>query len=223
MVTPALPFHGLSGVDEGARTPLPHLLAVLVLAAALYGAVFGAWRGGQQMAWSAAKMPALMLSVTAASAVGNTLLAQTFGWPCPLRETLRAMLTVFATASVLLASLGPVLVFLALSLPDPEPDRLGTYRLLLCLHTGAMALAGLTGLSRLRSTIIRLAGPRRAGRVFVAWLLLTGAAGSELSWLFSPFLSRPDRPLMLANPNAFRMNMYEYLGYHLFGVGRPPI
>ena len=222
-MTPLFPFLGAAHADAGARTPLPRLLATLVLGAALYGAAFGSWRGGQQIAWSAAKMPVLMLSVTAASAVGNTLLAQALGWPCPLRETLRAMLTVFATASVMLASLGPVLVFLALSLPGPRPDRLGTYRFLLCLHTAAMALAGLTGLARLRLAMLRAAGARRGRRVFAAWLLLTGAAGSELSWWFSPFLSRPDRTLMLANPNAFRMNMYEYLGYHLFGVGRPPI
>ena len=196
------------GAGGGAR-----LAAQLAVAAAVYGASFGCWRGGVQILWSAAKMPLLLLSVTLACALGNFMTAQLLGLDLSLRQTVRAMLRAFAVAALVLAGLAPVFWFLASSLPRPgESEAAAAGRVLLVLHTAAVGLAGLVGNLHLWKLLCERAGRRAvAARVMVAWLALGGASGSELSWVLSPFLTHPDRPLAFLNPNAFRMNMYEYL------------
>jgi hypothetical protein len=212
-----------AAVAESARPPaeLVRLAGRLATAAALYGAAFGWWRGGWQVVWSAAKLPALLLVVTATCALANYMLAAVLGMRLGFRQSLHAMVHAFAVAALVLAALAPVFIFLAVALPGPEsPDATRTYALLLAAHTAAVALAGVIGNLNLWRSLLTLARGRHdlAARVLAGWLTLCGLVGSEWSWVLSPFLTHPERPLVFLNPNAFRMNMYEYL----WTVTRPP-
>ena len=205
-----------AAVAESARPPaeLARLAGRLAAAAALYGASFGWWRGGWQVAWSAAKLPALLLAVTATCALANYMLASVLGMRLGFRQSLHAMLHAFAVAALVLAALAPVFGFLAVALPDAtSADASRTYPLLLAVHTAAVALAGVIGNLNLWRSLLTLARGRRvlAARVLAVWLGLGALVGSEWSWVLSPFLTHPARPLVFLNPNAFRMNMYEYL------------
>ena len=189
------------------------VVTLLVAAAALYGASFGLWRSPTQAASSAVKMPGLLLSVAAVSALANTWLAQSMGTRISLAQTLFGMLLGFTIAAVLLAAVSPVFFFLAVTLPGPlTPAAMTSYRCLLTLHTLAVGLAGTAGVARLLRLLDLITGqPRAALRVLLAWLAVCALAGSELAWVVSPFLNRPGEPEMLLNPDAFTMNMYEYL------------
>ncbi len=188
-------------------------LVNLTLGSAVFGAVFGGWRSWQQGLLCAVKMPILMLAVTGFSAVVNTLMAQALGARISFRQTLTAMVLAFAVCSVVLAACAPITAFFAWQSPAPGQygDR-AAYRALLVLNTTVVGLAGVVGNIRLFRVLVVLAGARRkATRVLMAWLLMGGLTGCELSWVLSPFLARPDTPVPVLNPNAFRSNFFEYL------------
>lgn len=210
---PDAPFVLHEAAGRRALPILARTAAVLAATSMLYGFSFGLWRDPLQAAFAAVKMPVVFLGAVGIAGLGNAMIAQLLGVPISGRQTLQAMLLSFAVTTVLLAALAPVFAFLALALPPPsrDPGR-GTYFTLLALHTGAVAGAGVAGNLRLWRLLRAVAGStRKAALTMACWLGLGGAAGSELSWICSPFLARPDRPVVFLNPNAFRMNMYEYL------------
>jgi hypothetical protein len=197
---------------RGARVLLSSLVT-LVAGSALFGAAFGFWRSGGQALLSAVKMPLLMLAVTGFSAVVNTLMAQALGARLSFLQTLRSMLLAFAIASAFLAACAPVTAFFAWQAAAPgTPGDLTAYRALLVMNTVVVGVAGVIGNVGLLRVLETLTGARRlAGRVLLAWILVGGLAGCELSWVISPFLARPDLPVPVMNPNAFRRNFFEYL------------
>jgi hypothetical protein len=198
-------------IDSG--TGLAGPAVALALGAALYGAAFGLWRSPFQSLCSAVKMPLLLVAVVLTTTVVNTMLAKALGAPLSWRHTLAGMLTGLATAALLLGALSPVAAFFALQCPAPGATGDATaYRALLVAHTAAVGACGFAGCARLLRYLRReVPDPRRAGRVLVAWLLTTGLAGCEWSWVLSPFLAKPGLPVPLINPDAFSGNFFEYL------------
>lgn len=212
----------LLGLREGGRAGRRVMLtcAVALLAgSAMFGAAFGGWRSWEQALLSAGKMPLLMVSVTAFSAVVNTLMAQALGARLSFRQTLGSMLLAFAIASVLLGALAPVTAFFAWQAPSPgAPGDMNAYRTLLVLNTAVVGAAGIAGNLQLYRLLGALTASRhKALRVLVAWMLVGGLAGCELSWVLSPFLARPDVPVPVLNPNAFKSNFFEYLFHSAAG------
>jgi hypothetical protein len=186
---------------------------LLATAGFLYGASFGFWRSPDQTIYAAVKMPALLFAVAAVSAAANAMLAQVLGLEISRRQTLLFNLAGFAITATILAAISPVFFFIAATLPPPgSPGDHRIYCTLLTLHTTAVAFAGFAGYAKIFS-LLRVLAPTRAlaTRVLVAWIFVAGLAGSELSWIFTPMLARPREPVPSLNPNAFRMNMYEYL------------
>jgi hypothetical protein len=201
---------------ETARRPVAMLVrTALILAAssAIYGFSFGFWRDPIQAIFAACKMPVMFLGIVAITGLGNTMIAQILGVEISGRQTLQSMIVSFAITSVVLASLAPVAMFLAVAMTGPADDKYcATYFLLLVLHTCAVAIAGFIGSLRLWHLLRNVAGTfRKAALTMICWTGLNGIVGSEISWICSPFLARPDREIVVINPNAFRMNMYEYL------------
>lgn len=195
--------------------------ACLCVGSALFGCAFGLWRGPGQALLSAVKMPLLMLLVTAFTAAVSTQLAQVLGARLTLRQTLASMLLAFAIASLILGALAPVTAFFAWQAPPPgTPGDMAAYRALLLLNTAAVGVAGVLGNLKLYRLLATLLGSRAlAARVLAAWIGVAGLTGFELSWVLSPFLSRPDLAVPLVNPIAFRVNVFEYLVR--VGTGRP--
>ena len=65
---------------------------------------------------------------------------------------------------------------------------------------------------QLHDLLRRLTGSVAVSRKIIAmWISICALVGMEFSWLFSPFLARPDIPLPFINPNAFNTNFIEYL------------
>jgi len=188
-------------------------LATVIVGSACYGAVFGLWRSPVQAAYSAFKMPGLILAVTLGSAAINSMLAQVLGSGLSLRQVCACILLSLAIASALLGALSPVMLFLVLQVPPQDsPQAMTVYRLLLVGHTAAIGLSGIVGNVRLYQLLVALTGSRTISiRVLTAWIMVSGLAGCELSWVASPFLAKPGIPVPLWNPDAFNGNFFEYL------------
>lgn len=187
---------------------------LIILAGSMcYGAAFGAWRSWLQASYAALKMPLFIFATVAASATINTMLAYRLGARLTFPQVLALMLIAFAIISALLGALAPIVLFFSLTVPDrTSPEAMAVYRAVLIANTAAVGLCGIAGNLRLYSMMEELIGNRTvARRVLVAWILISGLAGCEFSWLASPFLARPDIPVPLLNPNAFKSNFFEYL------------
>jgi hypothetical protein len=220
----------LCRMDEGLRTaiardpPAPRILLGSCLAAlagsAIYGAVFGLWRSPEQALYSAVKMPFLIVSVTLVSSAVNTMLANALGARLSFRQVLSAVALGFAITCTLLAALSPVALLFVFQVPGPDtPDAMAIYRALLPAHTAVIGVCGIVGNVRLYRLLVSMTRSRPlAARVLAAWILVSGLAGCELSWVVSPFLARPDIPIPFFNPNAFTGNFFEYLWRAMSGV-----
>jgi len=210
---------------------LSRMCLTIAVCAALYGAVFGVWRSPEQAVYAALKLPLLLFAVVLASSVVNTMLAQVLDVPLSLATVSLMMLTGMAVASVVMASLAPVVFFFTLQMPPPDPAVVGLptahpavgpslriFRQLLVMHIAIIGFAGITGNLRLYATLRKLApSASLARRVMVAWLIVSGFVGCELSWLFSPFICKPNYPPHLITRTYWEGNFYEHLYHALTG------
>ena len=221
------------GIAAGMGDPAAHGRLLQVACAAIlagtlcYGFTMGIWRSPLQGLYSALKMPLLFFAVVAASALINTMLAQVMGARLSLRAVCMLILTAMAVTAILLGALSPVALFFTLQVPAPADGLEGlpvsdpavqpslhVFRMLLLLHVGIIGLAGLVGNLKLLHLLVDLLKSRRhALRVLAAWILVTGFVGCELSWLFSPFLCKPNFPAHFVARTYSEGNFYEHI-YH---------
>lgn len=198
-------------------------LLVLLGGTLAYGFAFGLWRAPEQGLYSAVKMPALFLSIIGTTTLVNGMIAPLMGVPIRLRQTLMAMLYAMAITASILGAFAPVAIFLVLQVPAPLPSAVEKHAMhpdiqasmavfwpLLLGHISLIACAGIAGCLRLRSVLRAIApSDAAAARVLAVWIIVTGFAGGELSWLFSPFLCKPDFPPHLIARTYHEGNFYE--------------
>lgn len=189
-----------------------------LVSGALYGFVFGLWRAPEQALYAAIKLPLLLLSVVAASAVINGFLALVLRARIGVMQGLVAILLSLSVASLMLAALAPVALLFVLSVPGPghpsaTPDELyRTAEYVLLFHTVVVGACGLAGNLRLFSLLQRLAPSRAiARRVFASWLLVDGFVGTQLSWILRPFLCKPTLEPEFLRQDALAGNFFEEL------------
>jgi len=191
------------------------IVLCLGVGAGSFGAAVGTWHGSDMTWLGAIKMPLLLLATAGASGLGNAMLGQLLGSGLRVRQTVACILAGMAIAAVLLGSLAPIVAFAVWQCParGGDPDlAMRTYRVLLLGLVFLVGIAGLIGTLTLRRLLVRLVGDvRLVRRVLLAWVALGGLAGVQLSWMLSPFLSRPGRALTWVNPDSFTSNFFEYL------------
>ena len=197
----------------------------VVTGAAAYGFAFGVWRSPLQGVFSAVKMPALFFAIVLASALINAMLAQLAGARLSLRQVCLLMLLGMATTAALMGALSPVALFFVFQAPPPDPAALGlpashpvvvrsmrTFWALLLFHIAVIGASGLIGNIRLYRLLRGITGqPGLAARVLAIWIAASGFVGCELSWLFSPFLCKPNYPAHLITRTYFDGNFYEHV------------
>jgi hypothetical protein len=185
----------------------------------------GWWRAPLQALYAAVKLPLLFLSVILASGLLNTMLTQLRGAGLSLREVLLYQLVGLSIAAAVLAGLSPVALFFTLQAPPPPPGLVGlpldapqaqaslrVFRALLLLHIAGIGIAGIVGnLQLYRLLRRRLGRDRLAAQVLAVWIHVCGFVGCELSWLFSPFLCKPNFPPHVLSRMYFEGNFYEHV------------
>jgi len=184
-------------------------IAAVVVGAGLYGAAIGWWRDPQQALFAATKFPLIILLTVTGNALLNAMLAPLLGLNIPFRQSFSAILMSFVIASAILGAFSPIIAFLVWNAPNVASRGL-TYSIILLAHVAVIALAGITGNTRLFQLLARFGKSRAiAFRVLVAWLAGNLFLGSQLSWILRPFIGSPGLPVEFLRANAMHGNFYE--------------
>jgi hypothetical protein len=85
----------------------------------------------------------------------------------------------------------------------------GVYNFILLSHVLVIAFAGIAANIRLRNLLRELGGNAVANRVLFAWLAANLFVGSQLSWIFRPFIGAPGLPLQFLRDHPLAGNFYE--------------
>ena len=186
---------------------------VILVGAGAFGAAMGSWRAPEQAAWTAIKLPLILLATAAGNAVINGMMAPLLGVELRLRESFAAVLASFALAAVVLGAFSPVMMFLVWNLPPADPGApvaVAAHSVLLLTLVGSIAFAGVMANVRLLQLLQQLgAGAASALRLLFAWLLVNLLLGSQLSWIARPFIGKADVPVHFVDPHALAGNFFE--------------
>jgi hypothetical protein len=190
-----------------------HCVGVILIGAGLYGAAMGSWRDPWQALFVAIKFPLIVLLTTLGNSLLNGMLAPLLGVDLGFRQSSLAILLSFTVAAAILGAFSPLVAFLVWNTPPMSPDfniSGGTYSFMMLTHVLLIAFAGLAANLRLVQ-LLRQFSPTPAGahRVLLAWLVGNLFLGSQLCWIFRPFIGSPNLAVEFLRPNAFRGSFYE--------------
>ncbi len=186
-------------------------VAAIVVGCGIYGFTLGLWRDGLQSAFTAIKFPLVVLLTCAGNALLNGCLALGLGSGLGFRQTTLAILMSFAIAAILLAAFAPVMLFLLWNTPPLENARSTTgHSVTLLAHVALIAWAGLTGNQRLLRLVREVSGSDRTSWfVLASWLGGNLLLGSQLTWIFRPFIGSPNLPVQFLRDDPFEGNFFE--------------
>jgi len=212
----------ISAEMERSGTWLGFCVLTILVGAGFYGATIGLWRSPLQALYTGVKFPLVMLLTTAGNVLINGMLAQVLGSGVSFRQSTLAVVTSFALASLILAGLAPVMLFMWFNTPplSVEGDALLAHNFTLLSHVLVIAFAGVMGNARLLRLLRHLSGSRAiAARVLTAWLAVNMFLGCQLSWNMRPFIGSPGLPVEFFREDAFRGNFYESTWTALIRLG----
>jgi hypothetical protein len=189
----------------------PLLVACITCGCALYGFSIGIWRAPLQGLYVAVKMPLLIFLTLLVNGLINGMLAALLGSGLSFRQTLMACLISFGIFGLIVGSLSPIAIAMALDAPRPgQPGSEAWYRMMLLSHTGMIAFAGVVANHKLLRLLQDFAGSAAAGkRVLVAWLAGNLFVGAQLSYNLRPFFGNPRLPVEFVRPDPFDGTFYE--------------
>jgi len=172
----------------------------------------GLWHHPLQAAYGAIKFPLLIFGTVLGNAALNGMLAQVLGLPLTFRQTSLAILMSFVIVALILLALAPISFFLALNAPPPwSVSRMQAYSVILLTHVVVIAYVGVVSNVRLFQLLEKCNGSRaKAMRVLFAWLAGNMFFGTQLSWIISPFIGDPKRPVMFIQDRILEQNFFEY-------------
>lgn len=195
-------------------TELPAALlrasVTIAIGSSCYGYTVGLWRGPEMAFYVAVKTPALLFMTLLVTGFLNGILGLVLGTGIGFRQSLLCQLLAFSLASVLLASLAPITLFLALEAPgaDSEGARQAHSSYLLA-HTAIIAIGGLLAVTRLYGVIRALTPDLNAARVtLLAWLASNAFVGAQLSFLLRPFFGSPALAIAFLREDPFNGTFY---------------
>ena len=184
-------------------------LAIIIVGAGAYGAAMGWWRAPLQAGYVAVKFPLIILLTTVGNALINGMLAPLLGLDIPFRQSFSAILMSCTVTAAILGAFSPLTAFLVWNAPDMSVKSSSAYSLLMVAQVATIAIAGTAGNTRLYQVLTQLGGSAVARRVQFAWLAGNLFLGSQLSWIFRPFIGSPALPVEFFRANALHGNFYE--------------
>jgi len=182
----------------------------IALCAGAYAATIGLWRAGLMATYVAIKFPLLIFLTTLCNALLNWMIALMIGARFTFRQTLLAQLMAFTVASLILASMAPVTLFILFNTPSFSTGDAFGHGFFRLINVGILGRAGVMANIRLYRFLLLKSGSRTlAMRVLTAWLAGNLLVGAQLSWNLRPFIGSPDKPVQFLRPNPFEGNLYE--------------
>lgn len=204
-----------------------HPIARAVFAAAIYGSTIGLVHSTKFALRNLIKFPLLIVVTAGVCSVCYYVLARWIAHQLDARAVARSTLAIFHDTAVLLLSLTPVTLFLALTIQRPDASGLHEYPLFLGVNVAAVATSGSLALVRqCRQLVVQHGVPMRRGAWLIGvWLAASLFVGAQASWYMRPFcgVSTVDAPFMLGASPDFRgdTNFYEAL-WHAIKEPPPP-
>jgi hypothetical protein len=203
--------------EETLRPLIRFLFITTLVASAIYGAVMGATnflQGSSMEVWgkiamlfvTAFKVPLLFL-LTLGIVLPPIYVSNAFvGARLTFRQVFALLLASLAITATLLASMGTVAFFFALTS--------GSYHFIKLLHVSIFVYAGLGGLYFLVIYIQKVESASTARttpvNMLVVWLVLFAFVGTQLAWWLRPFVGSPNEPFRLMREK--QGNFYESVG-----------
>ncbi|VGO17060.1 hypothetical protein PDESU_05654 [Pontiella desulfatans] len=185
-------------------------MLTIAVCSGLYGATIGLWRAGLMALYVALKFPLLIFLTTLCNGTLNWMLAAAMGTGFTFRQTLLAQLMSFTVASLCLAALAPITLFILLNTPSLMSGNTFGHSFFLLINVGALAFAGIVANIRLHQFLLRKTGQRiLAQKVLLAWLAGNLLVGAQLSWNLRPFIGSPGLAIQFLRPDPFNGNFYE--------------
>lgn len=188
-------------------------VAVICISAGLYGFAMGLWRDPTQALYTGIKFPLIILLTTFGNALLNGMLAPLLGMNLRFSQSLQAILMSYTIASAILGAFAPLLLFIIVNVPPLIPGAKipsHVYSAILLTQVAAISFAGIAANLRLLQILKHLGGSERvAWCTLLAWLSGNLFLGSQLVWIFRPFIGSPNLPIQFLRPNAFQGNFYE--------------
>lgn len=196
--------------DKSAASMLPLIIGI-VLGCGAYGFAIGLGRAPLMALFVAVKMPLLIFLTLGVNGLINGMFGALLGSGMSFRQTLQACLMSFALFALIVGSLAPIMIGMALDRPaDDAPELAGWYRLFLLSNTAVIALAGIIANHKLLRLIAAFSGSRAAAwRTLVAWLAGNLFVGAQLSYNLRPFFGNPTLPVEFLRPDPFEGTFYE--------------
>jgi len=160
--------------------------------AALYGFALGSAHSELYAARNVAKFPLLLVVTGASCAVAWWVTARSFGAALDFRAVQRAAWALFHDASLLLASVAPIVFFFARVLHSTDDGRLGAYDSFLGWNVATVGVCGVLAFVRQTSSLFEASRSRaRALAIAAAWLALTLGVGGQAAFYMRPFFGFP--------------------------------
>jgi len=171
-----------------ARKPLFTLVG-----AAAYGFALGAAHDDLYAARNMVKFPLLITSTATICSSSWWVLSQMFGARLGFLAVQRAAWILFHDVSILLASLSPAVLFVALVMRRTDDGLLGEYDFYLKANVLLIAACGLLALWNQARALMPKAeiSMRRAIPIVLAWLAISGFVGGQVAFLLRPYFGFP--------------------------------
>ncbi len=197
-------------LDDPSPGNIARTAGVAALALAIYGFTTGFWRSPLMGCYVAVKMPLLVACTLGCNGLLNGLLGVLLGG-LGFRESMLALLSAFASAALILGSLAPVTLMLALDAPPPDSKYAASAHAgYLLFHVLLIAIAGVAGtLSLFKILLQRCPSRAIALTTMCAWLAGNGFLGAQFSWILRPFFGTPRLDVAFLRPDPMAGGFYE--------------
>lgn len=193
-------------------------IIAIVLGCGLYGFSIGVWRGPLQGVFVGIKLPMLIFLTLACNGALNGMLAAAIGSRLSFQQTVEACLMSFALFALILGSLSPLAIGMALDAPKAgSPQAPEWHRMLIFTHTVWIAFAGVVANLKLLQVLEHYSGMKIGRRTLVAWLAGNLFVGAQFSYTLRPFFGDPRLPIQFFRDDPFNGTFYEAIGKIVVG------
>lgn len=168
---------------------------VLTLASAAYGFSIGACHSWLYATRNLLKFPLLLLTTATICAIAYFVLARFLGTALSFLRVQRLVLEIFRDVAMLLASLSPATLFLAVSMRKPTAEDLGEYPLFQSLSVACIAMCGCLAVRRQAAALLadHQLDRVRTSTLLAGWMALSLFAGGQCAWFMRPFFGIANR------------------------------
>ena len=176
------------------ETKIASLLITSSFLLAIYGGIMGLYSGGAQVISSALKLPALYLITLVVCLPTLYFFDLLLGSKLSFKQYVALGLALVASASVLLFSFAPIILFFLISVQG--------YNFFLLLNVLIMGATGYISVRLFYSGMRSMPQHTNADenlrrQLLQGWVVLYGLIGSQLGWTLSPFVGIRGEPFQI--------------------------